>query len=747
MPHQLPAPLAPLAAYRQFILCQLVPDETRPGKTHKYPLHPGTLHKHNPLDPAIWMTHDETAAQCETLGPDFMCGFVITKTDPFFFVDVDNCLTPDGWSDLAQRLIALVPGAAVEISQSGQGLHILGSYAGAAPDHSCAPSGPDLGFYTEGRFVALTGADVVGDIGARPALDALVAQYFPPGADVDDAEWSTVPVPEWRGEVDDDALLAKALKSGSAAGAFGGRATFADLWQGDVAAIARTYPGAAAHQPYDASQADGALAGHLAFWTGKNCARIEALMSRSALARDKYERRDGQFGTYLRRTILGAVARCSAVYGEARAAQETQQNQALTAKSGDSGSALSFTAAAGGLIAATVANVESALLSDESGIKIAYDTFKDRLCISDGSGSYREFTDPDYGRLRAGLERRGFKPVGAEVMSTVVGMVADANRFDSAMDWCNRLTWDGVPRVRMALTTYYGVTDSPYTQASAKYLFTGLAGRCLAPGCQADMALILVGLQGERKTSAVSALAPDVEAFTGVDLAHRDDNLARQLRGKLVIELAEMRGLSQGRELEGIKDWLSRRIEEWTPKYKEFATRFKRRCICIGTANEMELLDDPTGERRWLPHIAGRANVEAIERDREQLWAEGVAMWRAGGVRWQEAERLAKAEHHKFKVHDEWREAVVRWLNDVPNVAWGHAPGADTVNGDAPFSMLRVAKEALLLAPDRVSMSEQKRLGKLLKGLGYEKKDSRMGQTVVKLWVRATGNTTGYKNI
>lgn len=755
MPHQLPAPLAPLAAYRQFILCQLVPDETRPGKTHKWPLNPGTLYRHNPLDPAIWMTHDETAALCDSLGPGYMCGFVVTKADPFFFVDIDNCLTADGWSDLAQRIAATVPGAAAYVSQSGDGMHIIGSYTGDAPAHSCAPSGPDLGFYTQERFIALSGTNAVGDVTARPALDTLVAQYFPPGADVDDAEWSTVPVPEWRGEADDEALLAKAMTSGSATGVFGGRATFADLWRGDTAALGRTYPDPGGVRPYDASQADGALAGHLAFWTGKNCARIEALMSRSALARDKYERRDGQFGTYLRRTILGAVARCSAVYGERQAAphnaalaQSIQGQDAINnVASGAQPATLSFTAAAGGLIAATVANVESALMSDESGIKIAYDTFKDRLCISDGAGSYREFTDPDYGRLRAGLERRGFKPVGAEVMSTVVGMVADANRFDSAMDWCNRLAWDGVPRVRMALTTYYGVTDSPYTQASAEYLFTGLAGRCLSPGCQADMALILVGLQGERKTSAVSALAPDVEAFTGVDLAHRDDNLARQLRGKLVIELAEMRGLSQGRELEGIKDWLSRRIEEWTPKYKEFATRFKRRCICIGTANEMELLDDPTGERRWLPHIAGRANVEAIERDREQLWAEGVVMWRAGGVRWQEAERLAKAEHHKFKVHDEWREAVVRWLNDTHNVAWGHAPGADTVNGDAPFSMLRVAKEALLLAPDRVSMSEQKRLGKLLKGLGYEKKDSRMGQTVVKLWVRATGNTTGYKNI
>lgn len=746
MPQSLPQALQPLAAYRQFILCQLVPDESRPGKTHKYPLHPGTLYRHNPHDPAIWLSHDETAALCESLGPGYMCGFVVTHNDPFFFIDIDNCLRPDGWSAESQRLLGMVPGVAVYISQSGDGLHAIGSYQGAPPDHSCAPHGPELGLYTSGRFIALSGTDAVGDAAACPSLARLVAEVFPPGADVDATGWTDAPCAAWAGPTDDEALLAKALASGSAGGAFAGRANFADLWRANAEALGRTWPDGDQGRAWEATAADGALAGHLAFWTGKNCARIEALMMRPdcGLKRDKYERRDREAGTYLRRTILGAVARCSAVYGEKQAASRMDKAQPahnLIASQG--GPALTFTAAAGGLIAATVANVESALLSDESGIKIAWDTFKEQLVITEAGGAeYRPFTDPDYGRLRAALERRGFKPVGAEVISTVVGMVADANKFDSAMQWAESLTWDGTPRVTMALHRYYGVADTPYSRASSEYLFTGLAGRCLAPGCQADMALILVGLQGERKTSAVSALAPDIEAFTGVDLAHRDDNLARQLRGKLVIELAEMRGLSQGRELEGIKDWLSRRIEEWTPKYKEFSTRFKRRSICIGTANEIELLDDPTGERRWLPHIAGRADVEAIERDRDQLWAEGIAMWRAGGIRWQEAERLARDEHHKFKVHDEWREAVVRWLADTPSVAWGNV-ASDICNGDTPFSMLRLAKEALNVTHDRFSMTEQKRVGKLLKGLGYTKKVVRSGHETRMLWLRVDDKRHG----
>jgi hypothetical protein len=751
MPQTLPAALAPLAAHRQFIVCQLLPDPSRPGKTLKWPLHPRTLHRHDAHDPAAWLSHGEAVALVETLGgrtasTGYILGFAFTPSDPFWFIDIDNCHTGTGWSAEAMRIAGMVPGAAIEVSQSGRGLHIFGTY-GARPDHSSAPSA-DLGFYTEKRFVALTCDGVTGDITARPALDTLIAEYFPPGADVESEGWTEEPVATWAGEQDDDKLLARALASGSPTGAFQGRASFADLWRGNAEALGRTWPDGEQGRAWEATAADGALAGHLAFWTGKNCARIERLMMRDdcALRRDKYDRPDREAGTYLRRTIVGAVARCSAVYGErgAKDSALTQQGQeAPNSIASAGGPALSFTAAAGGLIAATVANVESALLADESGIRIARDTFKEQICIGEGD-AWRAFEDEDYGHLRAALERRGFKPVPAEVMKTVVGMVAGRNKFDSAMAWANALVWNGVPRVTMALHRYYGVEDTPYTRACSEYLFTGLAGRCLSPGAKADMALILVGLQGERKTSAVSALAPDPEAFTGVDLSHRDDNLARQLRGKLVIELAEMRGLSQGRELEGIKDWLSRCIEEWTPKYKEFSTRFKRRCICIGTANEIELLDDPTGERRWLPLVAGRADVEAIERDRAQLWAEGVAMWRQGGIRWQEAERLAKAEHHKFKVHDEWRGAVVRWLSETPSIAWGNS-ASNVVNGDQPFSMLRVAKEALFLAPDRMGMSEQKRIGKLLRTLGYVKKDVWNGSMAVKLWVRARGDETGDK--
>lgn len=297
--------MAPLGAYRQFVVCRFVPSATRPGKTDKFPLDPNTGRPADAHNPAHWLTHDEAATLAHSWGPGHGVGFVFTQADPFWFLDIDECLTPAGqWSDTANALCAQFPGAAVEVSQSGRGLHIVGS--GPAPEHGCKNLAHGLEFYTSGRFMALGGA-AVGDASTQhpAAVAALVAQYFPPrpgGAAGGASDWTDGPSEDWRGPSDDADLLRRALQSRSAGAAFGAGASFADLWECNTDALARAYPDSA--RAFDASSADAALAQHLAFWTGRDCERILRLMQQSGLVRDKWGRED-----YLHRTIAGACAR------------------------------------------------------------------------------------------------------------------------------------------------------------------------------------------------------------------------------------------------------------------------------------------------------------------------------------------------------------------------------------------------------------------------------------------------------
>jgi hypothetical protein len=293
---RLPEALVPLARYKQFINYKLVPSQRKPGKMDKLPCSSAGV-VIDSQDPKYWLTADQA------LSSGLGVAFVFTPHDPFFFLDLDNCLHEDGtrWNDLAMSLMQALPGAAIEVSQSGRGLHIFGS--GTCPPHACKNIQYGLELYTEGRFVALTGAGAVGNADADMSyvLPWLVENYFPQKEGTEIANWTVEPRPEWNGPEDDEDLIRRALKSASARAAFGNNASFADLWTRNVEILALAYPDS--EREFDESSADRALAQHLAFWTGCNCERILGLMRQSELVREKWERED-----YLPRTILSAVS-------------------------------------------------------------------------------------------------------------------------------------------------------------------------------------------------------------------------------------------------------------------------------------------------------------------------------------------------------------------------------------------------------------------------------------------------------
>lgn len=298
----LPAALAPMAAYKQFIVYKLVPSLSRPGKMDKLPCDFRTGSVVSAHDSQYWTDSGTALAAAANYGVDYGVGFSFSDNDDFWFLDIDNCLQADNtWSPLAVGLCSYFNGCAVEVSQSGKGLHIFGS--GRITHHGCKNTDLGLEFYSSRRFVALTGTGAVGSCAfdASHLLPGLVSTYFA-AESVEQADWSEGPCEGWKGPVDDEELIRRALRSKSVGSVFGNKASFADLWSGNVSALALAYPDPV--RPYDSSSADAALAQHLAFWTGKDCARIERLMLKSGLVRDKYERED-----YLPRTITGAISR------------------------------------------------------------------------------------------------------------------------------------------------------------------------------------------------------------------------------------------------------------------------------------------------------------------------------------------------------------------------------------------------------------------------------------------------------
>lgn len=316
----LPDAFKELNAVRQFILYKLVPSKNRPGKTDKFPINHLTNQIDNAHNSSIWIDFQTAIQKAKALGTGYGVGFVLTADDPYWFLDIDNCLEPCGtkWSSLANTLLTAFPGAVVEISSSMRGLHILGK--GKPPAHGCRNGELGLEFYTQGRFVALTGIQAQGSFSQdwTPTLSWLVNTYFPTNSSsnqIDPAWWSDEPVAEWNGPADDDVLIERACRSVSSRGVFDGGASFNDLWTANADVLAKSYPDDGGRQrAYNESSADAALAQHLAFWTGNDAERILRLMQRSALAREKWERED-----YLRLTIRNACRRQTVYLQDKRA--------------------------------------------------------------------------------------------------------------------------------------------------------------------------------------------------------------------------------------------------------------------------------------------------------------------------------------------------------------------------------------------------------------------------------------------
>lgn len=386
-----------------------------------------------------------------------------------------------------------------------------------------------------------------------------------------------------------------------------------------------------------------------------------------------------------------------------------------------------------GRIEATISNAAKAVVRpDFVGIDIRFDQFRDEIMFaSEGSGQWQAFTDPDYARLRITMEKRGFKAVGRELIRDVVLLAADEQPFDSATTWLNGLEWDGVPRIEHFYHTHFGTADTAYTRAVSLYMWTALAGRVLEPGIKADMVPILVGRQGCGKSSGVEALSPDPAFFTEISFAEKDDDLARKMRGRLVAEIGELRGLNT-KELESIKAFVTRTHENWIPKYREFATQFPRRLVFIGTTNEDEFLADKTGNRRWLPVEVSSVDVQAIKRDLLLLWAEARETFkRLGGIQFRDAERLGASVHEQYTIKDAWLETVEKWL-DTP----------DLMTNDIPRTceFLRasdVLRDAIGLNPQHIGKREEMRISNVLQNCGYKRAQRRIDGKMTRIFERA----------
>lgn len=250
--------------------------------------------------------------------------------------------------------------------------------------------------------------------------------------------------------------------------------------------------------------------------------------------------------------------------------------------------------------------------------------------------------------------------------------------------------------------THLGAEDKPLNRAFAALWMISAIARVMRPGCKADHMLILEGPQGARKSTALKVLAGE-DWFTDElgELGSKDTAL--QMRGVWIIEIAELDSIGRA-EVERIKSFLTRTIDRYRPPYGRYVVEVPRQCVFAGTVNPDTYLRDETGNRRFWPLRCGTIDVDAIRRDRDQLWAEAFHLFEQGVTWWLPPELKAAAEEEqeaRYEV-DPWEEVIRDW-----------------VSGRTKTYVKDIARDAVGIETSRRSRRDQNRITAILKRLGW----------------------------
>lgn len=341
---------------------------------------------------------------------------------------------------------------------------------------------------------------------------------------------------------------------------------------------------------------------------------------------------------------------------------------------------------------------------------------------ADRAGS--EWDDDDATRVAGWCARNERLVVADGVALAGARLAAKTASFDPVKDYFEVLEWDRVPRLSTWLETYAQATGPEIIRRGVgrMWLISAVA-RTYEPGCQADYMLVLEGGQGGGKSSLLRAIAPDPSVFQDTPLNLGTKDALQALRGLLICEMAELKAVRGAHSVEEVKAFLSSRTDRYRDSYGHVVAAWPRRCVFAGSVNPeagAAYLADQTGGRRFWPVPVGETDRTALERDRDQLWAEAVAAYREGEPwhpeRGGDLERELEDAVAARTMYDENTTTIALWL--------GSAAGRAALAAASPappgyLSVTEVATAALAISRDRVDERAQKIVRKSLDLLGW----------------------------
>lgn len=239
--------------------------------------------------------------------------------------------------------------------------------------------------------------------------------------------------------------------------------------------------------------------------------------------------------------------------------------------------------------------------------------------------------DVDFSGVRNYIETI-YGIVGKSKIDDALALEFERRSFHPVQDYLSAVKWDNIERVDTLLIEYFGADDNQYTREAIRKMLVGAVARIFDNGCKFDTALVLVGNQGDGKSTFISKLggAWFSDSFTTM----RGKEAFEQLQGAWLVEMAELSALRKS-DIEAIKHFLTKQEDTYRPAYGRTVETFKRQCVFFGTTNKYGFLNDPSGNRRFMPIDTNMAKAtrdifKMSQYEIDLIWAEAVQLYKDG---------------------------------------------------------------------------------------------------------------------
>lgn len=368
--------------------------------------------------------------------------------------------------------------------------------------------------------------------------------------------------------------------------------------------------------------------------------------------------------------------------------------------------------------------IVSYLTSDKFTDLLAYNSFANQYCwlaappinIMNFHSNKEVNFDDDTSEIRLLLENMTGMNASLSDICQAIRHIGKKKAFNPLTDYLSALQWDKTPRISNWLTTYLSAPDTELNRAIARAWLISAVVRAFKPGEKVDNALILEGLQGKKKSTALEKLGAGFFTDQLSDIDNKDTFM--QLQGKWIVEFAELDSIAK-KDVTAVKSFITRKTDRFRPPYMRHVYDFPRTCVFAGSTNDAEYLKDPTGSRRFYCVETGEIHLDSLEADRDQLWAEAVEAFKSGEHHWLTddlAKQLAESNASRTE-QDPFYDAL---LEDPILLAKKELTNAEL------FASLKVVHP---------TQPQEKRLTNVMKALGFEKKQRRIDKRVRRIWV------------